>query len=178
MAHFAEVNKANNKVLRVIVISNERVNSLGGDLSVAAEEWVKNNIPQDSLIKKQFNNIYPETYWKQCSYNKNFRKQFPGVGSIYDSTRDAFYAEKFYASFIFDEETCLWNPPIDAPNTLPENQSFDFPIGKGKYATRWNEDRYQSSGNGWVSSKIDKDTDIVVSYYFDEITKQWVLIND
>jgi len=178
MAHFAEINKSDNRILRVIVISNERVNSLGGDLSIAAEEWVKNNIPQDDLIKKQFNDIYPETYWKQCSYNRNFRKQFPGIGYTYDTNKDVFFAKQPFPSFILDQNTFLWNPPIDAPNTLPENQSIDFPISLNKFATRWNEERYQSSGNGWVSSKLDTSNNIAVSYYFNEITKQWVLIND
>ena len=67
MAHFAEVRKSDNKILRVIVISNEDVAANGGDLSTQAEDFVKN------LIEPITNE---ETFWKQTSYNNNFRKLF------------------------------------------------------------------------------------------------------
>ena len=37
MAHFAEVKNTDNKVLRVVVISNDDVNANGGDYSSDAE---------------------------------------------------------------------------------------------------------------------------------------------
>ena len=42
MAHFAEVKNTDNKVLRVVVISNDDVNANGGDYSSDAEVFVKN----------------------------------------------------------------------------------------------------------------------------------------
>ena len=41
MAHFAEVKNTDNKVLRVVVISNDDVNANGGDYSSDAEVFVK-----------------------------------------------------------------------------------------------------------------------------------------
>ena len=78
MAHFAEIRSDNNKVLRVVVINNSDVNANGGDLSAEAETWVANNIPQDSLIKEELGGTYPDTYWKQTSYNNNFRQIIAG----------------------------------------------------------------------------------------------------
>ena len=58
MAHFAECKSADNKVLRVVVISNEDVNANGGDYSSQAETFVSNLLGTNS------------SYWKQCSYRR------------------------------------------------------------------------------------------------------------
>ena len=44
--------------------------------------------------------------WIQTSYNSNIRKNFAGIGSIYDSTKDAFYSPQTYDSWTLNE-TCL-----------------------------------------------------------------------
>ena len=44
MAHFAELD-SNNKVIRVLVISNEEVNANGGDLHADAETFVASIVP-------------------------------------------------------------------------------------------------------------------------------------
>jgi hypothetical protein len=63
--------------------------------------------------------------WIQTSYNTRggvhtnggtpLRKNFAGVGYTYDSTLDAFYAPKPYASWSLDTQTCLWNAPVAKP---------------------------------------------------------------
>ena len=45
-----------------------------------------------------------------------FRKNFAGIGFTYDTNRDAFIAPKPFNSWILNEETCLWEPPISYPN--------------------------------------------------------------
>ena len=44
-----------------------------------------------------------------------FRKNYAGVGYIYDPVRDAFYVEQPYASWTLDESTCYWQPPTPRP---------------------------------------------------------------
>ena len=34
----------------------------------------------------------------------------------YDVTRDAFIPIKHYASFVFNETTCCWDPPVAYPS--------------------------------------------------------------
>lgn len=46
-----------------------------------------------------------------------FRKNFAGIGYTYDTNRDAFIAPKPFNSWILNEETCLWEPPITYPDT-------------------------------------------------------------
>ena len=45
-----------------------------------------------------------------------FRKNFAGIGFTYDSQRDAFIPPKLYASWVLNEESCLWEAPIPMPN--------------------------------------------------------------
>ena len=63
--------------------------------------------------------------YKQTSYNTQggvhllggtpFRKNYAGIGYSYDPDRDAFITPKPYESWLLDENTCLWNPPIPMP---------------------------------------------------------------
>jgi hypothetical protein len=50
--------------------------------------------------------------------SKSFRKNFAGVGYIYDEERDVFIPPKPFNSWTLNEETCLWNPPVEYPNSF------------------------------------------------------------
>ena len=68
MAHFAEIRTDTNKVLRVIVISDSQCSQNGGENTTELEQWVKNNHANDPVIEQELG-TYPETIWKQTSYN-------------------------------------------------------------------------------------------------------------
>ena len=59
---------------------------------------------------------------KRTSYNGNYRKNYAGVGYIYDDIRNAFIAPEPEGNIGFDEETCRWiMPPLDSYEIeLPE----------------------------------------------------------
>lgn len=77
MAHFAELDK-DNKVLRVIVISNDETHDVNG---------VENEALGIEFCKKLFGE---DTKWVQTSYNNSMRGFFAGVGDTYDATLDQF----------------------------------------------------------------------------------------
>ena len=52
---------------------------------------------------------------KRTSYNGNIRKNYAGLGYIYDFERDAFIAPKPYTKWILNEETCQWEAPKPYP---------------------------------------------------------------
>jgi hypothetical protein len=67
-----------------------------------------------------------KTSWVQTSYNtrggqhpegRPLRKNYAGIGYSYDYVRDAFIPPKPYASWVLNENTCLW----DAPTPYPTN---------------------------------------------------------
>lgn len=79
--------------------------------------------------------------WIQTSYNTRggqhpeglpLRKNFAGVGYTYDKERDAFIPPKTYASWILNEDTCLWECPVPYPtdgnlyNWNEEDQTWDL----------------------------------------------------
>ena len=106
MAHFAKLDE-NNTVISVHTVSND----------VATDETVGINY---------LKNLYKWENWKQCSYNTfgnvhllggtPFRKNYPGSGYTYDSTRDAFISSQPYPSWILNETSCLWDPPVACPD--------------------------------------------------------------
>jgi hypothetical protein len=116
MAHFAEIKSDDNEILRVVVISNDDVDANGGENSVEAETWVANNMDPDELIKQRLGGTYPSTYWKQTSYNDNFRGRFARVGGTYDSVNDVFVEIKPFPSWILDDDKCQWKSPVDKPD--------------------------------------------------------------
>ena len=107
MAHFAKLGPGNT-VERVEVVSN--------DIATTEQAGV------DFL-----NNLYnTRDVWKQTSYNTKggvhllggtpFRKNYAGIGHLYDSSRDAFYSPKPYDSWILNEEKCEWEAPVLKPD--------------------------------------------------------------
>ena len=71
-----------------------------------------------------------EPSWVQTSYNTAggqhklggtpLRKNYAGIGFTYDATRDAFIPPKPFASWLLNEDTCLW----DAPTPMPQDGKF------------------------------------------------------
>ena len=132
MAHFAELD-SNNKVLRVVVVNNDDVENNGGDLSTEAETWVEDNIPH----------ITNGVSWKQCSYNKSFRRLYPGIGYYYNSTGDIFHGPQPYSSWTLN--TASWN--YEAPVTYPSDVSYiDSSSTQQEYWTDWDEDNQRWIG--------------------------------
>jgi hypothetical protein len=50
-----------------------------------------------------------------------FRKNYATIGSSYDEERDAFIPPKLHPSFVLDEDTCQWIPPLTRP---PEKEGY------------------------------------------------------
>ena len=45
-----------------------------------------------------------------------FRKNYAGIGFIYDEVRDAFIPPKPYPSWYLNEDTCQWQAPKQVPD--------------------------------------------------------------
>jgi hypothetical protein len=77
MAHFAEID-GSNKVLRVIVVSNNDILDENGNES--------EQLGKDLCSRLLGGN------WIQTSYNNNFRGTYAGIGHTYDAENDIFVA--------------------------------------------------------------------------------------
>ena len=93
MAHFAEIDE-NGVVVRVLVVPDSQ--------EARGQEFLADDLGLGGT-------------WVQTSYNARIRKNYAGIGMIYDNTRDAFIADQPYASWILNEETCQWEAPIAYP---------------------------------------------------------------
>lgn len=91
MAHFAKLNERN--IVECVLVGRDDDNEV--ELSVRTG-----------------------CVYKQTSYNTiggvhlkggtPFRKNFAGIGYVYDQERDAFYPPRPGDGFVLDEETCTW----------------------------------------------------------------------
>ena len=106
MAHFAALDE-NNIVQGTIRVSDDTVAANGGEYSEQVEAYVK---------KKFGKNYNPNYNWKQCSYNHNRRKQYPGIGCSYDSVNDRFILPKpeTYTSWSLNADGD-WVAPVERP---------------------------------------------------------------
>jgi len=62
---------------------------------------------------------------KRTSYNTSggvhstggtpYRKNYAGIGYTFDASRDAFIPPKPFASWLLDEDSCLWQAPVAHP---------------------------------------------------------------
>jgi hypothetical protein len=100
MSHFAKLDK--NNVVIFVTVGRQEDDGLEAELTARTGD-----------------------VYKQTSYNTHggvhllggtpLRKNYAGVGFSYDETRDAFIPPQPYASWVLDEDTCLWVAPIAYP---------------------------------------------------------------
>ena len=109
MAHFAELD-SNNKVIRVIVLDDEHQNN--------GQEFCRSVFnTTNSFVQTSYNTIRGE----HRLGGTPFRKNYASVGYTYDTIRDAFIPPKPYNSWILNENTCTWDPPIPWPGEQGAN---------------------------------------------------------
>ena len=106
MAHFAKV--VDGVVTQVIVAEPEFFESF---VDTSPGEWI-----QTSYNTRGGVHYNPETNEPSEDQTKALRKNYAGIGFTYDRTKDAFIPQKPFASWVLDEETCLWNAPVAYPD--------------------------------------------------------------
>ena len=149
MAHFAELESITDPtgftsdthlvVKRVVVVGNDEVPS---DEHADGETWCVN--------------FFGGGTWKQTSYNNNFRKQYAGIGIVYDASKNKFLGVQPHASWALDSDDD-WQAPITFPSTTS---------GSGfTYTITWNETKYNADNNtGWEATKSDDDAETPTVY--------------
>ena len=79
--------------------------------------------------------------WIQTSYRTHggqhpegtpLRKNYAGIGYTYDAARDAFIPPKPFASWLLNDDTCLWEAPVAMP--------LDAGTGTPPKFYNWNEE--------------------------------------
>ena len=100
MAHFAKLDE-NNNVIAVHVVSNDVITIDGLESEQAGIDFLTE--------------LHGHTLWKQTSYGRNFRKNYAGIGYIYDVDFDAFIPPRPYPSWKLNYTTYLWEAPIEMP---------------------------------------------------------------
>ena len=105
--------------------TQEEITAIEAEIQVKLEEL--HALPPEVID----NTVYWEGYYgkgglcKRTSYNTiggvhqsggtPFRKNYAGVGYTYDPVRDAFYAPQPFESWTLNEESCLWECPVERP---------------------------------------------------------------
>jgi hypothetical protein len=113
---------------------------------------IENNLVTTVIVAEQDYIDTQEGTWVQTSYNTRggvhydqdnnpdggvaLRKNYAGIGYIYDASKDAFYEPKPHNSWTLDDDTCYWKAPITYPD---DDKSYN-----------WDDDLYQSDNTkGW-----------------------------
>ena len=96
MGHFAKV--VDSKVVQVIVAEPEFFDTF---VDSSPGQWIQTS------------------YNTQGGVHKNggtpLRKNYAGIGYIYDAVRDAFIPPQPFASWLLNNDTCLWEAPVAMP---------------------------------------------------------------
>lgn len=103
MAHYAFLDK-NNIVTEVIVGKDE------GEDGVDWEQHYGNFRGQ--VCKRTSYNTVGGVHQ---SGGTPFRKNYAGIGYIYDAERDAFIPPQPFPSWLLNEQSCCWEPPVAPP---------------------------------------------------------------
>jgi hypothetical protein len=95
MGHFAKC--VDGVVVQVIVAEEEFFNTF---VDSSPGEWVRTSY---------------NTYGNQHPEGRPLRGNYAGIGFTYDRTKDVFIPPKPFASWVLNEDTCLWDAPVAMP---------------------------------------------------------------
>ena len=132
MAHFAKVQ--NGIVTNVIVAEPEFFDTF---IDSSPGEWIQTSYNLRGGVYYNPETGLPAANQTAALANNpaRNRKNYAGIGYTYDREKNAFIPPKEIASFVLNEETCLWEAPVPMPTD-----------GKHYY---WNEPTVS-----WVENEI------------------------
>jgi hypothetical protein len=168
MAHFAKLNDSN-VVLSVSVVAD-------------ADTTNDSNVEDEATGVAFLTDVHGWTNWKKCSRNteagiyydvdskgnftnqssdqsKAYRKNFPGIGWIYDSGKDAFVEPQPFSSWTLNNTTCLYDPPVAFPSVTLKGE-LPYVIQWDETNTRWlsvdpddnsTQVRWDASSSSWIN---------------------------
>ena len=147
MAHYAELD-INNKVIRVLTACNQDIATHGGELSEEAANYFGTYTPfSENGVK-----------WVQTSYNHNFRKQYAGIGYLFDSIKNKFIAPQLFASWSLDANDD-WQAPVAYPTVTTYGDNVRYLISWDESGQKWigkdtqdNEFAWVPSSSSWIST--------------------------
>ena len=106
MAHFAKV--VGGVVTNVIVAEPEFFQSFVDD---SPGEWI-----QTSYNTRGGVHYDPETREPSADQSKALRMNYAVIGGTYDADKDAFIPLRPFASWVLNETTYTWEPPVAYPD--------------------------------------------------------------
>ena len=112
MAHFAKC--VDGKVTQVIVAEAEFFDTF---VDSSPGQWIQTSY---------------RTQGGQHPEGRPLRKNYAGIGYAYDAVRDAFIPPTPFASWILNDDTCLWEAPVAMPD---DGKSY----GWDEATTSWKE---------------------------------------
>lgn len=92
----------------------ENIPPIGTDNTLYWEGWYRHHGKVQAVRRMSYNT--------QGGVHKlggtPFRKNYAGVGYMYDPVRDAFYAPQPYDSWVLNEDSCYWEAPVARPEGM------------------------------------------------------------
>ena len=139
MSHFAKIK--NGIVQEVIVAEQNFIDSLPSESGIS---WVQTSYNTHGGVHYAWKEVTvteddgttSKTMQPYVDGGVALRKNFAGVGHIYDSVRDAFYQPNPYPSWTLNETSCYWEAPVPYP-TSQSNPATPPEVGDKIYD--WDE---------------------------------------
>jgi hypothetical protein len=110
MAHYAVLDSGN--TVTMVFVGRD-------DVVAGIDDWETYYAPEGFTVKQTSYNTYGGVHYTDgvpsADQTKALRYNYAGIGFTYDEARDAFIPPQPYASWVLDEDTCLWVAPIAYP---------------------------------------------------------------
>jgi hypothetical protein len=103
MAHFAKLD-SNNKVLQVLEVDDKHCGGPSDTGDAIGQNFLRKAHLESSAI------------WKRTTPDLTFRGHLAGKDGTYDPIKDIFVPFKEFPSWILNETTYEWDPPVPRPD--------------------------------------------------------------
>ena len=113
MSHFAKVE--NGVVTQVLVAEQDFINS--GAVGDPAQ-WIQTSYNTRAGVHYEPNSATPS-----ADQSKALRKNYAGIGYSYDAARDAFIPPSPFPSWLVEDATGTWVPPVAYPT---DDQQYNW----------------------------------------------------
>jgi hypothetical protein len=176
--------------------TKEEITAIEAEIQVKLEELYA--LPPEVID----NTIYWEGYYgkgglcKRTSYNTiggvhqnggtPFRKNYAGVGYTYDPVRNAFYGPQPFESWTLNEESCLWECPVERPEgedwwwkeDTTEWVDYEYYSELLTYSPPYPSWIWNTSSGLYEAPIAEPDIEDKNSYIWSEENGAWMLWND